>query len=172
MRIFLPGNANERLLEKRCYTCINKITKKNIYFLLKRLTFLQPTSGSTRQADNQICSLLFFSAVDSFIHAFSLYYLPLYISRDLTLRAHWYLWLYTLVYDLLWSDLFKTILITVFEYSIQKVSCYLLEMECSKNGKTNSKHITVSVDTDCFVVGFSNIETKFNETYSSLFQIR
>lgn len=149
-----------------------KITLKKIIICLKFLTFLWPTSGSTRQADNQICSLLFFSTVDSFIHAFSLYQLPLFISCDLTLRAHWYLWLYTLVYDLLRSDLFKTILITVFEYSIQKVSCYLFEMECSKNGKTNSKHITVSVDTDCFVVGFFNIETKSYETFSSLFQIQ
>lgn len=167
MIFFYQAKQIRDFWKKKCYTCITKLHKKKIIICLKFLT-----SGSTRQADNQICSLLFYSAVDSFIHAFSLYQLPLYISCGLTLRAHWYLWLYTLVYDLLWSDLFKTILITVFEYSIQKVSCYPLEMECSKNGKTNSKHITVSVDTDCFVVGFSNIETKLNETYSSLFQIR
>lgn len=47
--------------------------------------------------------------------------------------------------------------------------CYLLEMECFKNGKINSKNIFVLVDIDCFVVGFFNIEIKFNEMYLLLF---
>lgn len=51
---------------------------------------MRPNPGSTRWHDTQICSLLSFSAVDSFIHAFSLYFeggikgLSLCISCDLT----------------------------------------------------------------------------------------
>lgn len=51
---------------------------------------MRPTPGITKRLDNQICSLLFFTAVDSCIHAFSLYFeggikgLFLYISCDLT----------------------------------------------------------------------------------------
>lgn len=48
----------------------NYILKKD--FFLTRLTFLRPNPGSTRWPDTQICSLLSFSAVDSFIHAYIL----------------------------------------------------------------------------------------------------